>query len=479
MGQVYLARSPGGRAVAVKMIRPELAEEYGFRDRFAREIAAARGVNGVFTAAVIDADPGAPVPWMATAYVPGPSLADAVHEQGPLPAGSVLALAAGLAEGLQAVHSAGLVHRDLKPSNVLLSPDGPRVIDFGISRTVEGSMVTTAGTVMGSPGFMSPEQAMGRVGIGRPSDVFSLGAVLVFAASGEGPFRTGPVPTLMYRVVHEEPDLSGTPRELWPLLAACLAKDPESRPTTADLLRELSQAVDLLTPDWLPAPVKAGLSRYVSTATGLAVPLAPPDPLTGTVSSTTASPRAAGSGSAGPTVAPRDARRPRHRRRWVAAAALGITAAAVATAVALLSSPGHASPGPAAVATHSSSPSPVPPHKTLTAREKPSRTRQTATASQTPSTVVAAATPQSQVQETPQQKVTTGHTVRPTPAATPTCSYQGETGCTSPTPTPVPTPTCSFQGQTGCTSPTPTPVPTPTCSFQGETGCVADTPTAS
>jgi serine/threonine protein kinase len=186
MAQVYLACSPGGRAVAIKVVRPEMAAHAGFRTRFAREVTAARGVSGVFTAAVVDADPDAELPWMATAYIDGPSLADAVQEQGPLPPALVLSLAAGLAEGLQAIHRAGLVHRDLKPSNVLLASDGPRVIDFGISWASEGLRLTDAGRVVGSPGFLSPEQARGRK-VGPASDVFSLGAVLAYAATGSAP----------------------------------------------------------------------------------------------------------------------------------------------------------------------------------------------------------------------------------------------------------------------------------------------------
>ncbi len=188
IGHVFLGLSAGGRPVAVKVIRPELAGEPGFRARFAREVAAARQVNGLFTAAVVDADVTGPVPWLATAYVPGPSLADVVETRGPLPVDSVLALAAGLAEGLVAIHAVGVVHRDLKPSNVLLAVDGPRVIDFGISRAAEASALTQSGMVMGSPGFMSPEQAEG-VPVGPASDVFSLGAVLAFAATAEGPIR--------------------------------------------------------------------------------------------------------------------------------------------------------------------------------------------------------------------------------------------------------------------------------------------------
>jgi serine/threonine protein kinase len=260
MGHVYLGRSAGGRLVAVKIIRPELAGEPGFRARFAREVVAARNVSGLFTALVIDADVQGPMPWLATAYVPGPSLAEAVEQHGRLPAASVLTLAAGLAEGLQAIHAAGVVHRDLKPSNVLLADDGPRVIDFGISRATEASMLTQSGTVMGSPGFMSPEQAEGRA-VGPSSDVFSLGAVLTFAASGEGPFGSGPTPALLYRVVHCDPDSTHLPAEIRPLVERCLAKDPAQRPTTSDLLGELGAAEPVA--DWLPAPITEVFHQYV------------------------------------------------------------------------------------------------------------------------------------------------------------------------------------------------------------------------
>jgi serine/threonine protein kinase/beta-lactam-binding protein with PASTA domain len=267
MGQVYLARSPGGRMVAVKVIRPELAEDQEFRVRFAREINAARQVSGAFTAPVIDADAEAEMPWLATVYVPGPSLASAVAEQGPFPVGSVLALAAGLTEGLEAIHRSGLVHRDLKPSNVLLAIDGPRVIDFGLSRLHQGSRLTETGVLMGTPGFLSPEQALGLTA-GPPTDVFSLGAVLAFAASGAEPFGDGPVPSLVFRVVHQEPDLTRVPPELRPLVEQCLAKDPDARPTTSDLLKRLSDVTGPLTPEWLPAQVSATLTRYIPTAPG-------------------------------------------------------------------------------------------------------------------------------------------------------------------------------------------------------------------
>ena len=256
MGQVYLARSPGGRLVAVKVIRPDLAAEYGFRARFAREVAAARTVSGVFTAAVVDADTEGPQPWLATAYVPGPSLAAAVAERGPLPPAVVLTLGAGLAEGLQAIHAAGLVHRDMKPSNVLLADDGPRVIDFGISRSTDASMLTQAGTIMGSPGFLSPEQAEGHP-VGPPGDVFSLGAVLVYAATGEGPFGTGTAASLVYRVVNAAPNLASVPPSLRPVIERCLAKNPADRPTAGELLGLLGGGQRA--PEWLPPAPAPGM----------------------------------------------------------------------------------------------------------------------------------------------------------------------------------------------------------------------------
>ena len=234
MGQVFLGMSAGGRPIAVKVIRAELADDPEFRTRFRSEVEAARKVSGLFTAMVVDADLDDTIPWLATAYVAGPSLAEAVHGHGPLSARTLLALAAGLAESLSAIHDAGVVHRDLKPSNVLLAEDGPRVIDFGISEAAEASPVVGA-NVIGSPGYMSPEQVMG-LDIGPPSDMFSLGAVLAFAGTGEGPFGSGSNAAVIYRLVNSPANLRKLPDEVRALVGNLLAKHPNDRPTACELL---------------------------------------------------------------------------------------------------------------------------------------------------------------------------------------------------------------------------------------------------
>jgi serine/threonine protein kinase len=283
MGQVFLGRSPGGRLVAVKVIRAELAADPGFRVRFAREVAAARKVGGVFTAPVMDADPDALLPWLVTGFVDGPSLAQAVAGQGALPVASVLALAAGLAEGLGAVHAAGMVHRDLKPSNVLLAHDGPRVIDFGIAQAANATQMTGTGMAIGSPGFMSPEQAEGDP-VGPASDVFSLGAVLVFAAAGKAPFGDGTAAAQLYRVVHGTPRLDGLPGPVRPLAERCLAKDPAQRPTAGQFLAELTTAHPAAAnlTGWLPESILS-LTPPLPAAPGHAAdPAAAPAPGPGT-----------------------------------------------------------------------------------------------------------------------------------------------------------------------------------------------------
>ncbi|KUH37799.1 MULTISPECIES: serine/threonine-protein kinase [Streptomyces] len=240
MGVVYLGSDRRGQRVALKVIRPDLAEDQEFRSRFAREVSAARRIRGGCTARLVAADLEADRPWFATQYVPGPSLHDKIAEEGPLSAADVAAIGAALSEGLVAVHEAGVVHRDLKPSNILLSPKGPRIIDFGIAWATGASTLTHVGTAVGSPGFLAPEQVRGAT-VTPATDVFALGATLAYAAMGDSPFGHGSSEVLLYRVVHEEPHLQGVPDALAPLVRACLAKEPEERPTTLQLSLRLKE----------------------------------------------------------------------------------------------------------------------------------------------------------------------------------------------------------------------------------------------
>jgi outer membrane protein assembly factor BamB len=297
MGEVFLGRSPGGRAVAIKVIHAALANDPEFRARFRREVSAARAVTGAFTAPVVDADPEAAQPWLATTFLPGVSLDDAVAGFGPWPAPPVYLLGAGLAEALVSIHRAGVVHRDLKPSNILLTRDGPRVIDFGIARAAEAATITQTGMAVGSPSYMAPEQASGGE-TGPPGDVFALGSVLTYAATGKAPFGAGSIPQLVYRIVHEQPDLGGIADPgLRALVAACLDKDPSLRPTAVQLLDRLARPpaapqrsyaapappaglpAPAPTPSpqgigWLPPPIAAAVAQHAS------LPLPQPQPAT-------------------------------------------------------------------------------------------------------------------------------------------------------------------------------------------------------
>ncbi|MDI2132720.1 serine/threonine-protein kinase [Yinghuangia seranimata] len=264
MGRVYLSSTPGGRPVAIKVIRGEFSEDPEFRRRFQQEVAAAQRVQGLFTAPVLDSDAHAAQPWLATAYVAGPPLHEAIQRHGPLPAETVLVLVAGVAEALQSVHSAGVVHRDLKPSNVILAADGPRVIDFGIARAADATPLTQTGMSIGTPAYMAPEQAQGKPS--QPAtDVFSLGALAVYAATGVGPFGEGTDTSILYRVVHEEPDLAACPVAVRDLAARLLAKDPAQRPTPAqviDLCRAASGDSRLqIAEGWLPDTLVADVTE--------------------------------------------------------------------------------------------------------------------------------------------------------------------------------------------------------------------------
>ncbi|WP_247696840.1 serine/threonine-protein kinase [Streptomyces sp. b94] len=235
MGRVYLSHTRGGRPVAIKVVRSELADDPTFRRRFGREIQAARKVKGAYTAELIDADPDGTPPWLATLYVPGPALSDVVARSGPLPVPAVLWLMAGVAEALQAIHGAGIVHRDLKPSNVLLASDGPRVIDFGISLAADSTAHTATGTAIGTPQYMAPEQASAG-DVTAATDVFALGQTAAYAALGRPLYGDGPAVSVLYRIVHSEPDLSGLPEQLRGVLARCLAAEPGERVTPAEVV---------------------------------------------------------------------------------------------------------------------------------------------------------------------------------------------------------------------------------------------------
>jgi len=251
MGQVFLASTPAGRPVALKVVRPELSDDREFRARFRQEIAAARRVRGLYTAELVDADPDAHPPWLATAYVPGPSLQQMLDSRGPLPETEAFRLVAGVAEALQAIHAAGVVHRDLKPSNVVLGPDGPRVIDFGIARALEGAVLTRTGMTVGTPQFMAPEQLLD-LPVTPMIDVFALGTLAARAVLGRPPFGGGHPAAVHYRVLHEPPDLNGCPPRLRALIEPCLAKQPADRPPPAQILQYCLQYADM-TPEPVPA----------------------------------------------------------------------------------------------------------------------------------------------------------------------------------------------------------------------------------
>ncbi|MFJ3794118.1 serine/threonine-protein kinase [Kitasatospora sp. NPDC090091] len=346
MGRVYLAYTPGGRPVALKAIRPELAEDQEFRHRFAQEVASARRIHGLYTAQVVDADTEAATPWLATAYVPGPSLHQVVQHFGPLPERTVLLLLAGIAEALQAIHAAGVVHRDLKPGNVLVAADGPRVIDFGIARAADASPLTTTGLRIGSPGFMAPEQALGLPAT-PATDVFALGALIAYVGSGTAPFGDGPESASLYRAVHEEPDLSRLPHGLHELARHCLAKNPADRPDTGRLIeaarRHPATGGELrFSDDWLPRQVSTELHRHTD------LPTTPPPPATALDAAVGPALDAARAGADAPTARVRPAAtavlpepeqvppRPVPGRRRAAATARRSARTALLTTVALL-----------------------------------------------------------------------------------------------------------------------------------------------
>jgi serine/threonine protein kinase len=358
MGRVYLARSPGSRLVALKVIRPEYVDDAGFRRRFRAEVEAARRVSGFFTAPVVDADVDGPAPWLATSYVPAPSLSDAVRSFGLLPAPALRALGAGLAEALTAIHGAGLIHRDLKPGNVLVADEGPLVIDFGISKAFDVAVVTRTGGTIGTPGYMAPEQIASGREVATAVDVFALGCVLAFAATGRSPFGPGARPELLYRAVHEPANLGGVPGEVLPLISACLDKDPARRPSVEDVLAGLGP----VEPGALMSPhLRQDLAdRREQSALLLATPYATPY----------ATPVAGATATVGMYPLPDQhphTDTPNRRRFLGVAGAVGVTGIVAAGTAITLSGHGKPSPpAPAPDSTTSSSPDPTPHPPTTT-----------------------------------------------------------------------------------------------------------------
>ncbi|WP_406501319.1 PQQ-binding-like beta-propeller repeat protein [Streptomyces sp. NBC_01590] len=278
LGVVCLGRSYGGRTVAVRLVRAELAHDAGFRARFRAEVTAARAASGAFTAPVVDADPDAVTPWVATVFVPGVPLHEAVRLHGPLPEPALLALAIGVAEALVGIHAAGLVHRDLKPGNVLLALDGPHLVDFGIARAADGTRPTGTGPVLGTSAYMSPEQAAGQP-LTSACDMFSLGATLAFAATGSSVFGEGPGPDVRRRVVGDGPGLSTVPDALRPLVAACLSKSPADRPTSGQAIEFLSrEGLPTAAGPWLPASLITAIERAAAVMTSSGPATLSPEP---------------------------------------------------------------------------------------------------------------------------------------------------------------------------------------------------------
>jgi hypothetical protein len=285
MGQVYLASTPAGRPVALKVVRPELSDDQEFRARFRQEIQAARRVRGLYTAELVDADPDGDRPWLATAYVPGPPLQQAVETHGPMPEAEAFRLIAGVAEALQAIHAANVVHRDLKPSNVVLGPDGPRVIDFGIARALEAAVLTRTGMTVGTPQFMAPEQFLDQP-VTPMIDVFALGSLAAYAVLGRAPFGEGHPSVVYYRVLHEPPDLNACPPQIRALIEPCLAKQPADRPQLDQILRFCLERADVaagpMPAQALYQPAEAVTGRQAELPPTMTPGFAPQSPPTGT-----------------------------------------------------------------------------------------------------------------------------------------------------------------------------------------------------
>ncbi|MFJ3882351.1 serine/threonine-protein kinase [Streptomyces sp. NPDC090077] len=340
MGKVYLSYTLGGRPVALKVIRPEFSEDPEFRRRFQQEVRAAQRVQGLYTAPVIDFDTDGAQPWLATAYVPGPSLAHAVSAHGRLPLRSVLLLAIGVAEALQVIHGAGIVHRDLKPANVLLASDGPRVIDFGIARAADATSLTGSGVSVGTPAFMAPEQASTGT-VTAATDIFALGQIIAFAAIGAPAYGDGNSHAILYRIVHEDPDLSALPAELQPLVGRCLSRDPAARPALGEIIEichALSPAPLRQGEDWLPQAVAGSITERLRLPEPARTP--PPQPAAAPTPTAPSTPSAYAQPPTAPAAYPLQPPAPAYAPTQTAPAAPAHTPAYAPTA------PGHPTPPP-------------------------------------------------------------------------------------------------------------------------------------
>jgi serine/threonine protein kinase len=418
MGVVYLGVDPNGQQVAVKVLRPELADDPEFRVRFGREITLLTRVQGVCTVRVIAADTKAPKPYLVTEYADGPSLSEYIGTRGPLDAGMLYGLATGLAEALTAIHAAGIVHRDLKPSNVLLTPGGPKVIDFGIAQALDTTSLTKTGITVGSAGFMAPEQIMGKAG--TAADIFTWAVTVAYAASGQSPFGTGASDVLLYRIVHAAPDVTAVPPGLQPLVEAALAKEPRDRPTAPQLLGQLTQQTAAQPSIGYGNPTQTILAQtWHPSAPGPTVaPRRPTGPTRG---------RAVPPPGTAPAPGPRSSRRRKVLLPVVLSLAFLLAAAGTAVGFALAGG-SRGTPGPAGGSTTQTRPAQLTPattHGTTTTPPTSPASSITTPATTTPATTSpATTTPATTVTTTPATTVTTtpASTVTTTPVTTATAT---------------------------------------------------------
>ena len=430
MGVVYLGVSPDGQQVAVKVLRPELAEDPEFRVRFGREVAMLARVQGVCTVRVIEADTKAPKPFLVTEYADGPSLSEYIDTSGPLDAGTLYGLATGLAEALTAIHAAGIVHRDLKPSNVLLTAGGPKVIDFGIAQALDSTSLTKTGITVGSAGFMAPEQVMGKAEMA--ADIFTWAVTVAYAASGQSPFGTGAPDAILYRIMHAAADISAVPPGLHPLVEAALVKDPAERPTAPQLLSQLTRTAARPAAGYdNPTQTILAQTWHPSAPRQAPPPTAPPPTAPPSAAPPSAAPPPTGPprGPVGPppdTAPPGPGHRPSRDRKLVLPMVLSLAfllaagATALGFALAGQSTGTHGAPAASTTQTRPAQINPATTYSTTTAPPTSPAASTTSPATTSPATTSPA---------------TTGTTSTPasTPASTPTSTATTSTPASTPT----------------------------------------------